>query len=37
MIADIDFVTYDTLPIYVGLFMKDNVVSAITFYYPTAS
>lgn len=36
MIADIDLGTYDTLPIYVGLLMKDDVVSAITFYNPTA-
>ena len=26
----------DTLPIYVALMMKDDTVSAITFYYPTA-
>lgn len=36
MIANIDLGTYDTLPIYVGLLMKDDTVSAITFYYPTA-
>ena len=36
MFADIDLGTYDTLPIYVGLLMKDDTVSAITFYYPTA-
>lgn len=35
MIADINPRTYDTLPIYVGLLMKDGMVSAITFYYPT--
>ncbi|MGN1147360.1 MAG: hypothetical protein ACI4TB_02995 [Lachnospiraceae bacterium] len=37
MIADIDLGTYDTLPIYVGLLMKKDTVSAITFYYPTAN
>lgn len=37
MIADIDLGTYDTLPIYVGLLMKEDTVSAITFYYPTAN
>lgn len=37
MFADIDLGTYDTLPIYVGLLMKDDTVSAITFYYPTAN
>ena len=36
MIANIDLGTYDTLPLYVGLLMKDDTVSAITFYYPTA-
>ena len=37
MFADIDLGTYDTLPIYVGLLMKDDTVAAITFYYPTAN
>jgi hypothetical protein len=36
MLADIDLGTDDTLPSYVGLLMKDDTVSAITFYYPTA-
>ncbi|MBQ7944275.1 MAG: M56 family metallopeptidase [Lachnospiraceae bacterium] len=36
MIGDIDLGTYDTLPLYVGLMMKDKKVAAITFYYPTA-
>ncbi len=36
MIADIDLGNDDTLPIYVGLLMKNKVVAAITFYYPTA-
>ena len=36
MIADIDLNDVDTLPIYVGLLIKDHVVAAITFYYPTA-
>ncbi len=36
MIGDIDLGTYDTLPMYVGLMMKDKKVAAITFYYPTA-
>lgn len=36
MIADINLGTSDTLPICVGLLMKDDMVSAITFYYPTA-
>jgi hypothetical protein len=36
MIADINLGTRDALPIYVGLLMKDDMVSAITFYYPTA-
>ena len=36
MIADIDLNNVDTLPIYVGLLIKDQVVAAITFYYPTA-
>lgn len=36
MIADIDLGTYDTLPICLGLLMKDEMVKAITFYYPTA-
>ncbi len=37
MMLDIDLGTYDTLPIYVGLLMKDEKVKAITFYYPTAN
>ncbi len=36
MMADIDLGTYDTLPICLGLLMKDEKVKAITFYYPTA-
>lgn len=36
MIADIDLGTYDTLPVCLGLLMKDEKVKAITFYYPTA-
>lgn len=36
MMLDIDLGTYDTLPIYLGLLMKDEKVKAITFYYPTA-
>ncbi len=36
MIGDIDLGTYDTLPLYIGLMMKDKKVAAITFYYPTA-
>ena len=36
MIADINIGNYDTLPLYVGLLMKDDMVSAITFYNPTA-
>ncbi len=36
MIADIDLGTYDTLPICLGLLMKEEKVKAITFYYPTA-
>ena len=36
MIADIDLGTYDTLPLYVGLLVKDDMVSAITYKYPTA-
>ena len=36
MIADIDLNDVDTLPIYLGLLIKDHVVAAITFYYPTA-
>lgn len=35
LIADV--VQPDTLPIYLGLLVKDNEVTAITFYYPTAS
>ena len=37
IIADINLGTYDTLPICIGLLMKDDIVSAITFYYPTAN
>jgi len=29
-------VTHDKLPVYLALFIKDNVIKAITFYYPTA-
>lgn len=36
MIADIDLGVEDTLPLYLGLMVKDNAVAAITFYYPTA-
>ena len=36
MMLDIDLGTYDTLPIYLGLLMKEEKVRAITFYYPTA-
>ncbi len=36
MMLDIDLGTYDTLPIYLGLLMKEEKVGAITFYYPTA-
>ncbi|MDE7224788.1 MAG: hypothetical protein K2O34_13540 [Acetatifactor sp.] len=36
MLADIDLGTVDTLPVYVGLLVNGNVVTAITFYYPTA-
>ena len=36
MIADINLGNNDTLPLYVGLLMKDDMVSAITFYNPTA-
>lgn len=35
MVADITR-TADTVPIYLGLLIKDHVVAAITFYYPTA-
>lgn len=35
MIAEVEQ-TSDTLPVYVALMMKDDIVSAITFYYPTA-
>ncbi|MCH5333632.1 MAG: M56 family metallopeptidase [Agathobacter sp.] len=35
MIADIDLNGADALPIYLGLLIKDHVVAAITFYYPT--
>lgn len=37
MMLDIDLGTYDTLPIYVGLLMKEEKVRAITFYYPTVN
>ena len=36
MIGDVDQGSYDTLPVYVGLLVKDKVVQAITFQYPTA-
>lgn len=36
MVADINLNNVDTLPIYLGLLIKDHVVAAITFYYPTA-
>lgn len=36
MIGDIDLGTEDTLPIHVGLFVKDKVIKAITFDCPTA-
>lgn len=36
MIADIDLGETDTLPVYLGLLVKDEKVAAITFYYPTA-
>ena len=36
MIADIDMSEQDTLPVYLALLIKDNVITAITFYYPTA-
>lgn len=36
IIGDIEQESYDTLPVYVGLLMKDKAVKAITFYYPTA-
>jgi len=36
MIGDIDLGTYDTLPLYIGLMMKDKKIAVITFYYPTA-
>lgn len=36
MIADINPGNDDTLPICVGLLMKDDILSAITFCYPTA-
>lgn len=35
MIAEVEQ-PLDTLPVYVALMMKDDIVSAITFYYPTA-
>ena len=36
MVADIHLNDVDTLPMYLGLLIKDHVVAAITFYYPTA-
>ena len=36
MVADIVQNDPDSLPIYLGLLIKDHVVAAITFYYPTA-
>lgn len=36
MIGDINLGNVDTLPIYLGLLMKDGKVAAITKYYPTA-
>ncbi len=36
MIGDVDQGSYDTLPVYVGLLIKDKVVQAITFQSPTA-
>ncbi|MDE7254365.1 MAG: hypothetical protein K2O32_15700 [Acetatifactor sp.] len=35
MIAEVEQPS-DTLPVYVALMMKDDIVSTITFYYPTA-
>ena len=35
MIAEIEQPP-DTIPVYVALMMKDDIVAAITFYYPTA-
>ena len=37
LIAGIDVGAEDVLPMYVGLLMKDDVVAAITFFYPTAA
>lgn len=37
MIGDIDSGTVDSLPVYIGLFIKDNIVTAITFFHPTAN
>ena len=36
IIANINIGELDTLPIYLALLMKDNLVAGITFYYPTA-
>lgn len=36
MIADIDSGVKDALPVYAGFMVKDGVIAAITFYYPTA-
>lgn len=36
MFAGIDQGMADTLPVYIGLLVSGNVVTAITFYYPTA-
>lgn len=37
MIAEIDLGTADTLPVDIGLLVSGNVVTAITFFYPTAN
>ncbi len=37
MFAEIDQGTADTLPVSIGLLVSGNIVSAITFYYPTAN
>ncbi len=36
MIADIELEVEDALPVCLALLVKDNMVAAITFYYPTA-
>lgn len=36
LIAEVDTGETDALPLYMGLLIKDHVVAAITFYYPTA-